>query len=262
MLRNIKMYLRFSGQNIHALMEYKNDFLVSTIAGAVWQTVGLVFLFALFSSIRSVGGWTLYEVALLYACVMFSEGVVTFGCQGASTGTAHKVRTGEYDRFMVRPLPIMTQLLGCQINFAGLCTAVTSIAVMIVSVYRLAVDPSAIQVICFILSLLIGVWTRLNIDVAASSLGFFTGGGSTLALVRSTQAFGRYPVSIFPKLIRYLLFSVLPHGMISYIPTCILLGKLPVWPYFLSVPAAAVFTTWIRRFIFGKLMKRYESTGN
>ena len=52
MLRNIKMYLRFSGQNIHALMEYKNDFLVSTIAGAVWQTVGLVFLFALFSSIR------------------------------------------------------------------------------------------------------------------------------------------------------------------------------------------------------------------
>lgn len=262
MFRNIKMYLRFSAQNVRALMEFKNDFVVSTVAGAVMQTVGLIFLFVLFGNISSIGGWSLYEVALLYACMMISEGMLTLLFQGTSSLTYY-VRTGNFDRFLLRPLDVTVQILGSQINFAGLGTVVTGIAVIVVSLYKLDTPISLGLILLFVVNIVFGVCIRVNLNLATTSLAFWliaTGGLSTM--VYNTQDFGKYPLSIYPTVIRVVLLTVIPHAMISYVPTCLILGKLSVLPWIFAVPASMIFMIFLRKFIYSHALKRYESAGN
>lgn len=261
-MRNLYLYLRMSIQNIRALMEYKNDFIVSTVAGAVWQAVGLVFLFALFNNIQAIAGWTLYEVALLYACVMFSEGTLTFLFQG-TTGFTYYIRSGQFDRFIVRPVNILTQILGMQINFAGLCTMITAIGLMIVSLYKLQVSISFGDLLLLTGNLAMGVYIRINMNVSAAAFSFWTVSSAKFnTLFYNMQSFAKYPLTIFPKSIQILLVTVLPHAMISYVPVCLLLKKIPIWPYILAVPASVVFISCFRKILFAKAVRNYESAGN
>lgn len=261
-MRNIYLYWKLSVQNIRGLMEYKNDFIVSTIAGAVWQAVGLVFLFALFNNIHAIAGWTLYEVALLYACVMFAEGALTFLFQG-TTGFAYYIRSGTFDRFMVRPTNILTQILGMQVNFAGLCTMITAIGLMVVSLSKLHMEIGWGDAVLLAINLSMGVCIRVNMNIAAASFSFWTVSSSKFnTLFYNMQSFAKYPLTIFPKSIQVLLVTILPHAMISYVPISLLLGKLPIWPFILAVPASTLFITWFRRFLFDMAIKNYESAGN
>lgn len=262
MLRNLKLYFRYSAQNIRGLMEYKNDFIVSTIAGGVWQAVGLVFLFALFHNITSVAGWNMYEVSLLYGCVMFSEGAYTLLFQG-STGFKHRIRNGEFDRYILRPVNLTTQILGAQINFAGLCTLITACSLMVYAVRRLSLDIHAGMLFLFGINLLLGVCIRVNMELMGQSIAFCLINVSNLQnILYDVQNFAKYPLTIYPKAVRVVLVTVLPHAMISYVPVCLLLGRLALWPYILGVPCSAVFITWLRRLIFNKAITKYESAGN
>lgn len=262
MIRKIKLYLHYSQQNIRALLEYKNDLIVSTIAGAIWQGVGLVFLFALFGNIHSVGGWTLYEVALLYGCIMFGEGVLTLLFQG-STGFAYCVRNGDMDRFILRPVDLLTQILGLRINFAGLFTMGNATAVIILSLSKLDLVIKFGRIFLFFINIILGVWIRVNFNIACNSFAFiFKTAGSIGTLFYMTQVFGKYPISIYPKAIQVILFTILPHAVISFMPVAILLEKLPVWPYELVILASCIFIWLLQTWIFDWAIKKYESVGN
>lgn len=261
-MRNFYLYIRLSLQNTRGLLEYKNDFIVSTIAGAVWQAVGLVFLFALFNNIPSIAGWTMYEVALLYACVMFSEGALTFLFQG-TTGFAYFIRSGSFDRFMVRPVNILTQILGMQINYAGLCTMITAGALMVVSIIKLQLQISIGDILLLIANLAMGVCIRVNMNVAANAFSFWTTSSSKFNVVfYNMQSFAKYPLTVFPKSIQLVLTTMIPHAMISYVPICLLVGRMQIWPWILAVPASVAFITVFRRVLFNKAIKNYESSGH
>lgn len=262
MLRDLKLYFRYSAQGIRGLMEYKNDFIVSTVAGGVWQAVGLVFLFALFHNISSVAGWNMYEVSLLYGCVMFSEGAYTLLFQGC-TELKHRIRNGELDRYMLRPVNLTTQILGGQINFAGLCTLITACSLMVYALRRLSLDIHAGMILLFGINLLLGVCIRVNMELMGESIAFCLFNVYNLQnILYDVQNFAKYPLTIYPKAVRVVLVTVLPHAVISYVPVCLLLGRLALWPYILGVPCSVGFITWLRRLIFNKAITKYESAGN
>ena len=262
MKRSVIMYLRLSQQNVKARLEYKGDFIISTVAGTLLQTFGLVFIFVLFQNIRSVAGWNLYEVALLYGCIMMGEGAYTLLFQGV-TGLTYHVRMGTFDRFMLRPLPLTTQLLGSQINFAGLGTMVTGAAVIAYSLARLPGSPGAPHLLLFMANVFLGIVIRVNINLAVASVSFWLiAAGGVASLAYSAQEFGKYPVTIYPLAVRVILFTVLPFAVISYVPVCLLVGRLALWPYALAVPASLVFITFLRCRLFSKAVKSYESSGS
>lgn len=262
-VKNIGLYLRLTRQNVRSQMEYKNDFIMSTIAGAIWQSMGIVFLFALFNNINTVAGWDLYEMALLYASIMFGEGAVTFLFQGITTGFSGLVRRGEFDRYMIRPASITTQLMGIKVNFAGVFTMITSICLIVYSFIYAGVSIDVGSVLLYIINLCLGVWIRLNLNIMANSMTFIVQTSSALsAMLYDVQNYGKYPLTIFPKALQFILIVILPYAMIAYVPVCLLLGRLPIWPYALSVPTAGIFMNIVRRWIFNFALKRYESAGN
>jgi ABC-2 type transport system permease protein len=115
----------------------------------------------------------------------------------------------------------------------------------------------------FALNVCIGIGIRVNINLATTSLAFrYIEIGGFTNMIYNTQEFAKYPLEIYPLVIRVLLLTLIPHAVISYIPVCMFLGRLPVWPYALVPPASLAFITFLRRAIFGMALRHYESAGN
>ncbi|MCI8280404.1 MAG: hypothetical protein HFI76_01610 [Lachnospiraceae bacterium] len=260
-MRSVRIFFQMMSANLRGLMSFKVDFLVSFFAGLLSQTIGLLFLGVLFGNIPAVGGWNVYEVAILYSYMFFGEGMLTLFFQGTN-GLWRLVRIGQFDQFMTRPLPITLQIYGQNINLAGAGTAITGLAVIFFSFYKLNFSWNLGKALLLIVSLILGAIIRVNINFGSSAISMWLeGSGGIKGVVERIYEMGKYPLDIYPKAFRIVLLSLIPYAAISYVPATVLLGKKPL-EYFLILPGATILCIAVRKFIFSKAMKSYEGAGN
>lgn len=260
-MRSLKIFFQMTAANIRGMMSFKVDFLVSFFAGLLSQTIGLLFLGVLFQNIPSVAGWNVYEVAILYGYMFFGEGILTLFFQGTN-GLWRKVRVGEFDQYIIRPLSLELQIYGKQTNLAGAGTAVTGLAVIFYSFVQLHYRWTMGCVVAFLFSLMFGAIIRVNINFGSSALTMTLEGAAGLkGMIERVQDMGKYPLEIYPKAFRFILLTLIPYAAISYVPVSVLLGKRsPV--YFCILPVATVLCVVIRKWIFKKALEKYEGSGN
>ena len=98
----IKLYLLFQMQNIQSLAQYRTDFLIMIFFTLFSQGCNLGLIGIIYSNIPQVGGWTMWEIFLLYGFLLFSEGFINFFFQGAWKIT-NMIHMADLDRFLVRP---------------------------------------------------------------------------------------------------------------------------------------------------------------
>ena len=105
-----KIYRKMQEMNIKSLMYYRADFLMMTFFTVLSQVSNLAVIGIIYTNIPTVGGWSVWEILLLYGYLLFSEGWVNFFFQG-SWKIAQMVNKSEIDRFLVRPLPAGMQIV-------------------------------------------------------------------------------------------------------------------------------------------------------
>lgn len=260
-MRYLQLFFQMMAANLRGLMSFKMDFIVSFFGGLLSQTIGLLFISVLFYNVSAVGDWNAYQVALLYGYMFVAEGVLTLFFQGTN-GLWKQARRGEFDRYLLRPLPIPFQIYGKCINLAGLGTVVTGLLVMYFSIWKLGIAMTPFQILLLVLSLVFGAVVRININFATSILPIWLEGATGLkGMVEEMEEMGRYPLDIYPKAFRVILLSLIPYAAISYVPTSVLLGKKSS-VYFLILPIAMVLVIVIRIWLFNKAMEKYEGAGN
>ena len=69
--------------NIKSLMYYRADFLMMTFFTLLSQVSNLAVVGIIYTNIPTVGGWSVWEILLLYGYLLFSEGWVNFFFQGS-----------------------------------------------------------------------------------------------------------------------------------------------------------------------------------
>ena len=63
-------------------MEYKMNFYIMLVSGLFTQISGLLFVWVIFQKIPHINGWSIWEVAFIYAMVIFSEGICSLFFDG------------------------------------------------------------------------------------------------------------------------------------------------------------------------------------
>lgn len=260
-MRYVRLFFQMMSANLRGLMAFKADFLVSFFGGLLSQTIGLLFMGVLFLNVPAVAGWNVYQVALLYGYMFVAEGVMTLGFQGTN-GLWRQARMGEFDRYLLRPLPVTLQIYGRNINLAGLGTGITGVCVIGYAWHQLALPVTFWRMTLLMLSLVFGAVIRVNINFATSILPVWVEGATGFkGTVESMWEMGKYPLDIYPKAFRVILLSLIPYAAISYVPASVLLGKSdPI--FFWLLPGAMVLIILLRIWIFRKAMGKYEGAGN
>jgi ABC-2 type transport system permease protein len=132
---------------------------------------------------------------------------------------ARKVHDGELDTWLTQPKSVIVQALGSRTQMSGWGDLVSGVGLLALSgvVSWQTLPLVSIGVAC-------AAATFIACGVAAHSLAFWLGRTHELsrALFEFTVTFSLYPPSLFGPRLKWLLFTLLPAGFVSYLPVQLL----------------------------------------
>ena len=222
MLRAYREYWRI---NFLTLLEYRANFVMWFVFTIVYHGVALGALWVTMRQFPSMNGWNFREMFFLYALWMAGHELHnTFFFTVVSV--PDYVREGRFDRFLVRPLDTLFQVLTVpqQIVPDGLVLAAITLAFASVAA-NVRVDW--IFVIFVPLVVIGGALIDLSIALLISTVAFWFVQVDALRwiVLQLEQEFTRYPLTIYGKGVRLLLAFVIPFGFMNYFPASYFLHK-------------------------------------
>jgi ABC-2 type transport system permease protein len=261
--RLARLYRRSLGAHLRAALEYESDFWLLVVAAILTQVVGLVFLGAVFSRVPDINGWRFADVVLIFSMVVVAEGVGSLFFEG-TWRLALRINQGELDYMIVRPYPVILQVMSCDLGFNGVGNLVTGGAMFGWAVTRVDVDWSPLLVLGGLVLLASAVLIRVAINLASNATAFWLVGPFSLFAFAMHQVgeLAKYPLTVYASGVRAALTFVVPFGFVSFFPASAVLGHGSVsWAGWLT-PLVAAYCLGVAVLVFHRGLRRYESAGS
>lgn len=252
---------------LRAELQYRANFVVMVLMGLVWQGTGFIFVWVVLSQFPALAGWSLGEVAFLYGLRLFlhSWSVLIFG-RFFQLGWI--IRSGEFDRYLVRPLAPFLQILVERVRISALGDLLGGVIVFGAANRLVGFDWSPLALAYLVLVVAGGCLLETALKLIVAALAFrFLGAGRGVFFVESIiSTFGGYPLKIFGGTLELLLTFVFPLAFVAYFPASVLLGRAgelavsPILAYLSPLVGALLFAA---AYGFWHLQLRaYQSAGH
>jgi ABC-2 type transport system permease protein len=262
-MRAIRLYRRNLGAHLRAVLEYEADFWLLVAAGLVHQVLGLVFLGAVFRYVPSINGWRFEGALLVYAFTTFAAGVVPLVADGMWRLPA-LINRGELDYRLVRPYPVVLQVLGSSVGLQALGELPGSTALIVWCLFRLHLHWTVARVAVAAVLLVSAMLIKVAIGTASTAVSLWLGSPSP-AFAFSLQQAGdmvRFPLTVYALPLRLGLSVAVPFAFISFFPAAWLLSAGRFSWLGLLTPVVAVYCVAVAVLVFNRGLRRYESTGH
>ena len=202
---------------------------------------------------NDLNGWKLKDMAALMAIGSGAYGLRQI-CFGGVKILAREIINGGLDPFMTQPKNLLLHILGSRSMSKGWGHLLT--ASLLIFLAGLT-QPYSLAMIFF--GMICGCLVFLSASVISHSLAFWLGPIETLAhkYCDSLFLFALYPSNIYNGVLRFMMFTVLPAGLISYLP--VELVREFSLANFLIVAGGSCFLCCLSLWIFNQGLKRYES---
>lgn len=267
MLRTARIMAGLWAAGMRSGLEYRLDFLLQALMGLVWQGTGFVLIWVILARFDTIAGWTLGEIALLYGMRM-----AMLGLCGLATGNIWRmqnlVRRGEFDRYLVRPIHPVLQLLTLYVPMSAFGDLLGGVVLIAAAARRLDLTWTPQMILYLLLALAGGALVLLAMRLLVVSFSFRAiNVYGLMGIVDDLfNQFGTYPLSIFRGTVQLLLTFVIPVAFMAYFPTAVLLqrtGELNVAPLVAyGAPLAGVAWLALALWVFGREMRHYQSAGH
>jgi ABC-2 type transport system permease protein len=261
-LRYPRLYYYFLLQRFKILMEYRVNFLIGASSTIFVQGAALLAIWVVMSQVPSLNGWSFDEVLLVYGLITLAKSINHMFADNLWTIGRQYIRTGNFDRFLVRPIDPLFHLLADRFCHDGVGNFLVGAALVIKSSLALGVTWSAQNLAYLLVAVLSGgaIFIALNLLTATSAFWIMDSIPMT-QIIFNTHEFARFPLSIYSRGIRVLLTWLIPYGFASFYPASYLLGREVGWLAWAGPLVAVVFVLAAYRFwLFG--LKHYGSTGS
>jgi ABC-2 type transport system permease protein len=261
--RAIRLYLRFLGLHFRSLLEYQSDFWILAVATVLTQVVSLVFLSAIFTRVPTLNGWPFWAVVAISAMVAIAEGIGSFFFEG-TWQLATMINLGELDYLLVRPYPVILQVMGSAIGINGLSNIVTGGVLLGLALTHTDVQWSLPRTLLGVVLFLSAIAIKLAINLATNSLSFWlVSPNPTFAMaVHQFGDLARFPLTIYPTVLKVLLGTLIPFAFVGVFPMGFLLNVGGSAWIGLLTPLVAVCCVAVALRTFRRGLRRYESAGN
>jgi ABC-2 type transport system permease protein len=252
--------------NLRSRMEYRVDFAIWILFGVVYHVAALAFVWVVVAQFRGLGDWSREEVLFLIGLRLVAHAVfeTVFGNLDV---VGEMVRTGTFDRMLIRPISPLLQVLLAEFRVNGLGDFVIGLAIFLLvqPALHLAWTPLAVG---YLLLVIVGsVLLEAGIFLTIASVTFWLIHSESLVWWAGdlVNTFGNYPLSIFPQGARYVFTFVFPIAFLAFFPAAVFLGRAgdvpftPLFAYGAPLIGLAVFTVGRVAWQFG--LGHHQSTG-
>lgn len=223
---NLLIYRALLGASLRAQLAYRTSFVLWTLGQAVTIGSELAALWLLFRRFGPLPGWTLPQVALLCGIVHTAFALAeTIGRGFDQFG--QQVRTGEFDRVLLRPVPSTLLVAGQQFELSRLGRLVSGSAALAWGISESGIVLGPIQTAYLAATVLSGLCVFLGILVLQATACFWTVESLEVVnvLTYGGVAAAEMPLTIYPSPLRWLFTWVVPIACMNHVPADRLLGR-------------------------------------
>jgi ABC-2 type transport system permease protein len=227
----------------------------------VTDPIGTVFMFHRFGGI---GVWTLERIILIYALAVASFGLAESLCRGFDYFPWHILRTGGFDRLLLRPNSLFVQVAASFFHIHRLSRPAAGLAVALWALNRLGVPFTLYNAAMLAAALLGGLLMYAGVFMLSSGIAFFTIKALDWIYILTNASYqvSRIPRDHMPAMFKNAFTFFLPVLVVSYYPASAVCGwGDPSWLGWLALPAGTVFLA-ASSLVWRIGVRHYKSTGS
>jgi ABC-2 type transport system permease protein len=261
MTRYISLYWLFLTQRIKALMEYRANFIIGAASTIFLQASSILAIWVVMQKVPTLNGWTYDEILLVYGLITLAKSINHMFADNLWTLGRVYIRSGGFDRFLVRPINPLFHLLADRFCQDGVGNFLVGAALVVKASIDLPIVWTPLKALMLVVGVVSGglIFLALNLLTCVASF-WIVDSVPVTRLVFDNHLFAQYPLSIYPKAIGILLTWIVPYGLASFYPASYLLDRDLGWLAWLAPVAAAILLFTAYRFwAFGQ--RHYSGTG-
>lgn len=260
----MKLYMRYMSILLKSEMQYRSSFILLSIGQFFVPFLTFIAIFMLFQRFSSIGGWTLYEVALCYSVIHIAFALSSCLARGFDTFSNLIVR-GDFDRILVRPRGTIIQVMGSRLDLYRLGRLAQSLIVLVFSLSNLDIAWNAYKIATLVLMTASGTVIFTGLYMLGATLCFWTVEGLEVVNIFTDggREISQYPLSIYQEWIKKFFTFVIPFATVNYLPLMFILDKVHGNGYlYMLTPLAGILFIIPCLLIWNFGVRHYKSTGS
>lgn len=246
-------------------LQYRSSLLMQVIAQFVMTGGEMLAVVVLLTRFKAVGHWGAGEIMFFFGVMQATFALTEMLGRGVTSFSSF-VQRGEFDALILRPRPLLIQVMVSQLDPRRLGGILVGVIAMLVAGNRLSIQWTLLKALLLAEVVLGSMLLLLGLFMIEATVSFFS--VKSIEMVNVLTYGGRsacqYPVDVYPNVLRFLFTYLAPFAMCMHWPVSWVIGEpmvtLPVWGYFLTpLAGAAFFAVMVRIWYVG--VRHYRSTG-
>lgn len=243
-------------------LQYRADLLVEIFSDLLSQAVNFIFILVVFGHTSLLNGWSRDEIIFIYGFFLVPYAVFSAFFNIWDFNERYIVK-GELDRILTRPIHSLFQIILERLELEGLFGAVTGIAVMLYAGHNIGLQWSWSDPFIFLLFVVGGALIYGGVFVMLACISFWADARtSIMPMMYNIGNYGRYPVDIYNKAIRFVLTWILPFAFVGVYPAAFFLGREEWFGYAFLTPIMGIIFFAVSVLMWNQGVKQYRGAGN
>lgn len=260
----VRLYAILVQSSLKARATYRLNYVLSIIMQMLLSLSEFGMVLYIVHHVHSIGGWNVDDITFLFGLVVFSTGIYRLFASDLHDFDKYLVN-GEFDAVLTRPAPALLTLMARSIDVEHAGRLLEGAALIGIEFFRLgpSLHWNGLTLVEIVYAIVSGSLVWLAMVIAVATVGFWTTRIDELqpVFLYGPETAISYPLTIYPKAIQLVFYSVMPIGFGSFIPASLMLHK-GLSPWLWSVCGAVSVASLAVAILFWSLgIRRYTSTG-
>jgi len=226
----MRLYLKFFAIHLKSEMAYSASFFMSCGGRLLYTLASLFSIHILMNRFGVVSGHTLGEILLGFGVVMTAYNIAECFARGFDS-FEKIIRQGQLDRLLVRPKPLVFQVICQDMRLASLSNILIGGTVIAYAIKTSGIFWTVPKVLVLIAMVLCGSLLFFGAYLMFAALCFLTLEGLEVMNIFTDgiREYSRYPYDVYGKGVLWLTTIVMPMALVQYWPLRYLMGTGPAW---------------------------------
>jgi ABC-2 type transport system permease protein len=267
MLGWLGIYGSFMKAAVRSQLAHRSAYWAGIVAQ--WLSYGATFgtLFIMTSTFKSLAGWAPEEILFLYGVYLLSYAVAASFFFNPCINLADKIRTGEFDSALTKPLSPFVHEFCMGFNFAYVSHITLSAGVIVFAAFRVGLRLDLPGILFCILMFFGAVLVQAALLIFTSAFSFFLiSDNPFFDILFTIKNFMNYPLGIYPAALQLVLTFLVPIAFMNFFPAAAILGKDPGLSFSLNsaiaTPLAGIVLFVLSVWFWNWALAKYQSTGS
>ncbi len=262
MMRYLKLWCSFLKMSAMADLEYRTNIVARVIGEFGWYTLQLSVFEVLYTHTTSISGWDVHSMRVFMGTLFLTDVVYMILFAENMDNIAAMVKKGDLDLYLTKPVNSQFMLSLRKVSISYFINLICILVYLFWAIHRLSTPVTVPQVGGYLLLAVCGVVIVYSCRFLFATLSVVLQDAGNMQFVwHQIYRLSTRPDPIYPKILRALVFTLIPVAFASSVPARILIEGVDL-RLLAAAPCVAAGFLWLSHRLWNRALRHYSSASS